>query len=52
MAVPKRRHSKTRALKRRTHYKLTLPKPVKDSDGTWRMPHHINKYTGEYKSGQ
>lgn len=50
MAVPKRRVSKTRAAKRRTHYKVTLPVPVKDADGTWRMPHHINKTTGEYKS--
>ncbi len=38
MAVPKRRVSKTRAAKRRTHYKVTLPRPVKDEDGTWRMP--------------
>ncbi len=50
MAVPKRRVSKTRAAKRRTHYKLTLPRPVKDADGTWRMPHRVNKYTGEYNS--
>lgn len=50
MAVPKRRVSKTRAAKRRTHYKLTLPKPVKDSDGTWRMPHHMNPTTGEYNN--
>jgi large subunit ribosomal protein L32 len=50
MAVPKRRTSKTRAAKRRTHYTVTLPVPVKDADGTWRMPHHINKTTGEYKS--
>ncbi len=50
MAVPKRRVSKTRAAKRRTHYKLKLPKPVKDADGTWRMPHRINKTTGEYKA--
>jgi large subunit ribosomal protein L32 len=49
MAVPKRRHSKTRAAKRRTHYKLTLPRPVKDEDGTWRMPHRMNLTTGEYK---
>lgn len=50
MAVPKRRVSKTRAAKRRTHYKLTLPMPVKDSDGTWRMPHHMNLTTGEYNN--
>jgi len=49
MAVPKRRVSHTRSAKRRTHYKLTLPMPVKDEDGTWRMPHHMNMTTGEYK---
>jgi len=50
MAVPKRRVSKTRAAKRRTHYKISLPRPAKDSDGTWRMPHRMNTTTGEYKS--
>jgi large subunit ribosomal protein L32 len=50
MAVPKRRVSKTRSAKRRTHYNVTLPVPVKDADGTWRMPHRVNKTTGEYKS--
>jgi large subunit ribosomal protein L32 len=50
MAVPKRRVSKTRAAKRRTHYKISLPRPVKDSDGTWRMPHRMNTTTGEYKA--
>ena len=48
MAVPKRRVSHTRAAKRRTHYKVTLPMPVKDKDGSWKMPHRINKTTGEY----
>ncbi len=50
MAVPKRRVSKTRAAKRRTHYKISLPRPVKDEDGTWRMSHKMNMTTGEYKS--
>ena len=50
MAVPKRRVSHTRAAKRRTHYKITLKKPVKDSDGSWKMPHSVNPNTGEYKS--
>lgn len=49
MAVPKRRVSKTRAAKRRTHYKITLAKPVRDKDGSWKIPHHINKFTGSYK---
>ncbi len=50
MAVPKRRTSKTRAAKRRTHYTVTLKRPIKDKDGTWKMPHNINPNTGEYKS--
>ena len=49
MAVPKRRVSHSRGAKRRTHYKITLAKPVKDADGTYRLPHHINQTTGEYK---
>jgi len=52
MAVPKRRVSKTRAAKRRTHYKLSLPRPVKDKDGTWKMPHRMNLTTGEYKESK
>ena len=48
MAVPKRIVSKTRAAKRRTHYKVTLPIPVKDKDGSWKIPYRINKNTGEY----
>ena len=39
MAVPKRRHSKSRAAKRRTHYKINLARPVKDENGNWKMPH-------------
>jgi large subunit ribosomal protein L32 len=49
MAVPKRRHSKARAAKRRTHYKIKLARPVKDKDGSWKMPHRVNTITGEYK---
>ncbi len=46
MAVPKRRLSKTRGLKRSTHYKITLAKPIKEN-GEWRMPHRMNS-NGEY----
>ena len=49
MAVPKRRVSHSRSAKRRTHYKITLKRPVKDADGTYRMPHFANPTTGEYK---
>ena len=48
MAVPKRRVSKTRAAKRRTHYKVSLPMPIKDKDGTYKMPHRVNPTTKEY----
>ena len=50
MAVPKQKSSKARGRKRRTHYKITLKRPVKDTDGTWKMPHNINPTTGEYKA--
>ncbi|RDU73372.1 50S ribosomal protein L32 [Helicobacter aurati] len=49
MAVPKRRVSKTRAAKRRTHYKVCLAQPIKDKDGSWKLPHFINKFTQTYK---
>lgn len=49
MAVPKRRVSKARAAKRRTHYKVTLPTPIKDKDGSWKLPHFVNKFTQTYK---
>ena len=49
MAVPKRRVSKTRAAKRRTRYKINLEMRIKDKDGTWKMPHRVNKFTGKYK---
>ena len=49
MAVPKRRVSHSRSAKRRTHYKIALARPVKDKDGTYKLPHHINPTTGEYK---
>ncbi|EAJ9421933.1 50S ribosomal protein L32 [Campylobacter jejuni] len=48
MAVPKRRVSKTRAAKRRTHYKVSLPMPTKDKDGSYKMPHRANPTTKEY----
>ena len=48
MAVPKRRVSKTRAAKRRTHYIVSLPMPRKDKDGSYKMPHRANPNTKEY----
>ena len=48
MAVPKRRVSKTRAAKRITHYKVSLPMPIKDKAGSYKMPHRANPNTKEY----
>ena len=50
MAVPKRRVSHSRSAMRRTHYKNAKKRPVKDSDGSWKMPHMVNPNTGEYKN--
>jgi len=49
MAVPKRRVSHTRGAKRRTHYKVTLPVPVKCEDGSYRLPHRVSPTTGASK---
>lgn len=44
MAVPKRRTSKARKNKRRTHYKLPKVTLVKDAQtGEWRVPHRENR---------
>lgn len=47
--VPKRRVSKTKGLKRRTHYKVKLQMPIKDKNGNWKLPHTLNKETLSYK---
>lgn len=49
MAVPKRRVTKTRAAKRRTHYKLQLPTVVKCAHcGVFKKPHTACPSCGEY----
>ncbi len=49
MAVPKRRNSKTRAAKRRTHYKVKLSTVVKCKHcGAYKRPHRICPSCGEY----
>jgi large subunit ribosomal protein L32 len=49
MAVPKRKHTHSRAAKRRTHYKVTLKKPVKcKACGSFKMPHMACPSCGEY----
>jgi len=49
MAVPKRRNSKTRAAKRRTHYKIKLASVVKCAHcGAYKRPHRACLSCGEY----
>ena len=49
MAVPKRRNSKTRAAKRRTHYKIKLRAVTKcKSCGAYKRPHRACPSCGEY----
>jgi len=49
MAVPKRRHSKTRGRKRRTHYKAEKPGSSKcPSCGEPKLPHRVCPHCGTY----
>ncbi|HUU46093.1 MAG TPA: 50S ribosomal protein L32 [Acidobacteriota bacterium] len=49
MALPKRRHSKTRTAKRRTHWKLVAPNlaTCPQCSGL-RRPHHVCPQCGFY----
>jgi large subunit ribosomal protein L32 len=50
MALPKRRHSRMRGRKRRTHWKLTAPNVVDCQQCHQpKMPHHICPQCGYYK---
>ncbi len=50
MANPKRRHSKARRDKRRTHYKLSTPNiALCPKCGEPKLPHRICPSCGEYK---
>ncbi|MCL6518828.1 MAG: 50S ribosomal protein L32 [Armatimonadota bacterium] len=49
MALPKRRHSKTRQAKRRTHWKLSVPTVVDcPRCHAPRLPHHVCPSCGFY----
>lgn len=51
--LPKRKVSKSRRNKRRTHDSLNLPPVVWDADaGEYRLSHHVCKKTGMYKGKQ
>jgi large subunit ribosomal protein L32 len=49
MAVPKRKHSKARAAKRKANWKLELPTLVKCSQcHSFKLPHRVCKECGYY----
>lgn len=51
--LPKRKVSRSRRNKRRTHDKISLPHLVFDADsGEWRRAHHVDLKNGMYKGKQ
>jgi large subunit ribosomal protein L32 len=53
MAVPKRKTTKSRAGKRRSHIKFTAKNVVEDKkSGEYRLPHQLDIKTGFYKGRQ
>ena len=53
MAVPKRKTSKSRAGKRRSHMKLSSKNIIEyKKTGEYRLSHHLDLKTGFYKGRQ
>ena len=53
MAVPKRKTSKSKRDKRRSHHKIKIANIIKDKkSGEFRLSHHIDLKTGFYKGRQ
>ena len=53
MAVPKRKTSKSRRNKRRSHHKILPANIIEDKkSGEFRLSHHIDPKTGMYKGRQ
>jgi len=53
MALPKRKHSKARRDKSRTHWKLALPTTSKCTQcGQVVLPHHVCSHCGYYRGRQ
>ncbi len=53
MAVPKRKTSRSRAGKRRSHMKFSSKNVIEDKkSGEYRLSHHLDLKTGLYKGRQ
>ena len=53
MAVPKRKTSKSRRDKRRSHHRANIPNIIEDKkSGEFRLSHHIDLKTGLYNGKQ
>ena len=53
MAVPKRKTSKSRAGKRRSHIKFSSKNIIEDKkSGEYRLSHHLDLKSGFYKGRQ
>ena len=53
MAVPKRKTSKSRRNKRRSHHKISSINIIEDKkSGEYRLSHHIDLKTGLYNGKQ
>ena len=53
MAVPKRKTSRSRAGKRRSHIKFSSKNIIEDKQsGEYRLSHHLDLKTGLYKGRQ
>ena len=53
MAVPKRKTSKARRNKRRSHHRVTSVNIIEDKkSGEYKLSHHLDLKTGIYKGRQ
>ena len=53
MAVPKRKTSPSRSVKRRSHIKFSTKNIIEDKNsGEYRLSHHLDLKTGMYKGRQ
>ena len=53
MAVPKRKTSKSRRNKRRSHHQISLINIIEDKkSGEYRLSHHVDLKTGIYNGKQ